>query len=155
KAAPDAVLHDMRDLGLHELLASGIDDYDLDLELVSRAASAMGVREAIADPDMPIAIADRLRSDAIALRPDYRAVAARRRVKSAAELAGMRRAQTAAEAGMCAVAELLRRSEPAGDRLVVEGEPLTADAVRAVLREACREQGAPAPADVIVASAWE
>jgi Xaa-Pro aminopeptidase len=76
-------------------------------------------------------------------------------VKSAAELAGMRRAQTAAEEGMRAVSELLRRAEPAGDQLVLAGEPLTADAARAVLREACREHGAPAPPDVIVASAWQ
>ena len=154
-ALPDAVLHDMRDLGLHELLASGMDDYELDLELASRAAAAMGVREAVADPDLPVSIADRLRSDGITLRPDRAAVAARRRAKSAAELAGMRRAQAAAEAGMRAVAELLRHAEPAGDRLVLEGEPLTAEALRAVLREACRQHGAPAPSDVIVASVWQ
>ena len=60
-AAPDAVLHDMRTLGLHELLASGMDDHELDLELASRAAAAMGVRKAVVDPELPVAIADRLR----------------------------------------------------------------------------------------------
>ena len=34
---------------------------------------------------------------------------------------------------------------------MADGEPLTAEAVRAALREACRDNGAPAPADVIVA----
>jgi Xaa-Pro aminopeptidase len=35
------------------------------------------------------------------------------------------------------------------------GEPLTAESVRAALRDACRRSGAPAPLDVIVASVWQ
>lgn len=154
-AAPDTVLHDMRALGLHDLLASGMDDHPLDLELASRAAAAMGIREAIVDPDMPVAIADRLRADGILLHPDHEAIASRRRVKSAAELAGIRRAQAAAEAGMRAAASLLRQADDDGTRLVLEGEPLTAEALRSALREACRRHGAPTPPDVIVASFWQ
>jgi len=154
-AAPDAVLHDMRTLGLAELFESGMDDHQLDLELASRAAAAMGVREAVVDPDMPVAIADRLRADGIALRPDHEAIASRRRVKSAAELAGVRRAQAAAEAGMDVAAALLRDATREGDRLMLAGEPLTAEAVRSALRDECQRQGAPAPPDVIVASVWQ
>ena len=153
-AAPDAVLHDIADLGFHELLRSATSDHELELELASRAAAAMGVRDAIADPDMPVLVADRLRADGIVLRPDPEAIAARRRVKSAAEIDGIRRAQAAADAGMKAAAALLRRAAPDGERLAVDGEPLTAEAVRAALRDACQENGAPAPPDVIVASVW-
>ena len=71
--------------------------HEIDLELVSRAAAAIGVREAIVDPEMPVAVADRLRADGIVLHPDHDAIAARRRCKSAAELAGIRRAQAAAD----------------------------------------------------------
>lgn len=151
-AAPGAILHDIADLGFHALLESGIGHHELELELASRAAAAMGVREAVADPEMPVVVADRLRADGIVLHPDHAVVAARRRVKSAAEIAGIRSAQAAAEAGMDAAAALLRRAVPDGDRLTVDGEALTAEAVRAVLREACRERGAPAPPDVIVSS---
>jgi Xaa-Pro aminopeptidase len=140
---------------LLELLESGLPGHEVDLELASRAATAMGVREAVADPDLPLAVAERLRADGIALSVDYDAVAARRRVKSDAELAGIRRAQAAAEAGMRAAAGLLRRAEPDGDRLLLDGEPLTAERVRAALRDACREHGAPAPPDVIVSSVWQ
>ena len=154
-AAPDAVLHDLTALGLDELFASGIDVHELDLELVSRTAAAMGVREAIVDPEMPVGVADRLRADGLVLTPDPRAIAARRRVKSEAELAGIRRAQRAAEAGMAAAAGLLRAATRDGERLVVDGEPLTAEAVRDTLREACRRLGAPAPPDVMVTSAWQ
>jgi Xaa-Pro aminopeptidase len=38
---------------------------------------------------------------------------------------------------------------------VVGGEVLTAESVRAALREACRRSGASAPSDVIVASVWQ
>jgi len=151
-AAPDAVLHDLADLGFYELLESGMSYNELELELTSRAAAAMGVRETIVDPEMPVAVADRLRADGIVIRPDHEAVAARRRVKSATELAGIRRAQAAAEAGMSAAAAVLRRAATDDGRLAIEGEVLTAESVRAVLRDACQRRGAPAPPDVIVAS---
>jgi Xaa-Pro aminopeptidase len=154
-AAPGAVVHDMRTLGLYELMGSGKGRYDIDLELCSRAAVAMGVREAIADPDMPVAVADRLRADGIVLRPDAEAVDARKRVKSDAELAGIRRAQAAAEEGMAAAAAVLRGAVADGERLMLDGEPLTAEIVRAALRDACREHGAPAPPDIIVSSVWQ
>jgi Xaa-Pro aminopeptidase len=154
-AAPDAVLHDLAELGFYELLESGMSDHELDLELTSRAAAAMGVGEAVVDPEMPVAVADRLRSDGIVMHPDHEAIAARRRVKSAAELAGIRRAQDAAEAGMSAAAALLRQAVVDGERLMLGDEVLTAEAVRAVLRDACQRSGAPAPPDVIVASVWQ
>src|SRR5437879_1476859 len=99
-AAPDAVLHDLADLGFQELRESGLSICEIDLELASRAAAAMGVHEAATDPAMPVAVADRLRADGIVLHPDHRAVSARRRVKSESELEGIRRARAAAEAGI-------------------------------------------------------
>ena len=154
-AAPDAILHDVRDFGYQELMESDMSRDEMWLELTSRVAAAMGVREALADPEMPLLVADRLRADGIELTPDRAAVEARRRVKTEAELAGIRRAQRAAEAGMSAAAEMLRRAEPDGDQLRLDGEPLTAEAIRAALRNACAAQGAPAPPDVMVKSGWD
>ena len=153
-AAPDAVLHDYDELGFRELLESGMSRHELELELASRAAAAMGIRAATADPDMPVAVADRLRADGVVLHVDDDAISARRRVKSAPELAGTRRAQIAAEAGMSAAAGLLRRSDRDGDRLKLDGEVLTAEAVRAAVRDVCQAHGAPAPPDIIVSSPW-
>jgi Xaa-Pro aminopeptidase len=155
EAAPDAVLHDIADLGFYELLETAASHHELELELASRTAAAMGVREAVADPEMPVLVADRLRADGIVLRPDPEAIAARRRVKSPAEIAGIRRAQAAAEAVMRAAADVLRRAEPDGDRLTLDGEVVTAEVVRAALRDACQRHGAPAPPDAIVASVWQ
>jgi Xaa-Pro aminopeptidase len=152
---PDAVLHDIADLGFYELLESGMRHDELELELVSRAAAAMGVKHAAADPQLPVVVADRLRADGLTLTPDHPTIAARRRAKSAAEIAGIRRAQRAAEAGMRAAAELLRAAKIVGDTLTLDDEALTADAVRTAIRDACQAHGAPAPPDIIVASVWQ
>jgi Xaa-Pro aminopeptidase len=154
-AAPGAEVRGFKELGLFELIDQGLRSHEIDLELASRAVALMGLREAVADPEMPVFMADRFRADGIVLHLDHDAVAARRRVKSAAELAGIRRAQAAAEAGLRAGAELLRRAAPEGDRLAAGGEVLTANAVRAAIREACQRHGAPAPTDLIVSSIWE
>ena len=154
-AAPGAEVRGFRELGLFELIDQGLRYHEIDLELASRTVATLGVREAVADPEMPVFIADRLRADGIVLHLDHEAIAARRRVKSEAELAGIRRAQTAAEAGLRAAAGLLGGASPEGDRLVADGEVVTADAVRALIRAACQEHGAPAPTDLIVSSVWE
>jgi Xaa-Pro aminopeptidase len=154
-ARPDAELVDNADLGFHELLKSGITRDQVDLELAARAVEKIGLREAIVDFDFPLGVADRLRADGLSLTVDDEALKLRRRVKSDAEMEGIRRAQTAAEAGMAAAAALLRQAEPVDGTLHVDGQPLLAEAVRAALREACERHGAPAPPDVIVASVWQ
>src|SRR6476620_6290129 len=123
--APDAVYHDLADLGFQELRESGLKMPELDLELVARAAAAMAVREAVVDTEMRV------------------------------ELAGILRAQAAGEAGLRAAADLLAEAVPAGEGLLHDGKPLTAEMVRAELREACRRSGAPAPPDVTVGSLWQ
>ena len=75
-------------------------------------------------------------------------------MKSAAELAGIRRAQAAAHAGLAAAAGCFARAVPDADRLTVDGEVLTSETVRAALRDACLEAGAPAPPDMTVSSVW-
>jgi Xaa-Pro aminopeptidase len=154
-AAPGAEVHGFKELGLFELIDQGLRHHEIDLELASRAVALISLREAVADPDMPVFIADRFRADGIVLHLDHDVIAARRRVKSATELAGIRRAQAAAEAGLRAAAATLGRAAPEGDRLVAGGEVLTANAVRAVIREACQRHGVPAPTDLIVSSVWE
>jgi Xaa-Pro aminopeptidase len=57
---------------------------------------------------------------------------------------------------MAAAAALLARAEPGVEgRLEVDGASLLAEDVRAALRAACAEAGAPCPPDVTVASVWQ
>jgi Xaa-Pro aminopeptidase len=149
---PDATLLDVDDLGFHELNGSGLTREQLWLELTSRAAAASGVRDATVDFEFPLGVAERLRADGISLTVNEDMFSLRRRVKTALEMAGIRRAQRGAEAGMAAAAALLRHAEPRDGILHVDGSPLLAEQVREALRDACAEHGAPAPPSVIVAS---
>ena len=152
---PDAELLDIGELGFYELLESGISRDELWLELTSRAVARTGIRAAIVEFEFPLGLAERLRADGVSLTVDDPAVKLRRRSKSEAELAGINRAQRAAEAAMFAARGLLGAAKPAGDRLELDGEPLTADRVRAEMREVCWRHGALLGPDAIVASVWQ
>jgi Xaa-Pro aminopeptidase len=152
---PDAELVDIGQLGFHELIENGLSYRELDVEFASRLAAQIGITEAIVEFEFPFAIAERLRADGIALRIDEDAFTERRRRKSTHELAGIRRAQCAAEAAMRTAATLLARAEVDGDRLLLDRGRLTAERIRAAMRDAAWEAGAVLPPEVIVASVWQ
>jgi Xaa-Pro aminopeptidase len=151
---PDADILDFVDLGMRALVEDGMTRLSAEREVVLRAVKQLGIGEAVIPGDFPVAIADRLRADGMALRIDDVAVAARRRVKDGAELHGIRAAQHAAHAATARAAELLARTEigPDGNLRGEDGGPLLAEAVREELRRTCGQHGATCPADMIVAS---
>ncbi len=130
---PDAELVQMENLGLYELLGSGLSRDQIDLELASRFAAHTQVSKAIVNFDFPLAVGERLRADGLGIQIDGEAIALRRRRKSELELAGIRRAQVAAEAAIRTAAALLREAEADGDALSLDGGPLTAEMIRAAL----------------------
>jgi Xaa-Pro aminopeptidase len=151
---PTAEILDFVDLGMRALVEEGMTRLGAEREVVLRAVRGLGIDEAIVPGDFPVAIADRLRADGIALIVDDELVAARRRVKAGAELAGIRAAQQAAHAATARAAELLARADidPDGNLRAEDGAPLLAENVREALRLTCAEHGATCPADMIVAS---
>jgi Xaa-Pro aminopeptidase len=153
EALPDAEIVLGDQLGLFELIGEGMSRDEAELEVVARAVRAWDVTAALVPPDLPVAVADRLRADGIELTVDPVALDARRRAKTPAELAGIRRAQRAAERGMAAGEQLIRDAESSNGRLRYDGEELTAEAVRAAVRAACAAEGCPAPPDIMVVSA--
>ena len=148
EALPSAELLFAEDLGFFELVQEGFTFEGADLETVVRAVSQWGLTEVVVPGDTPVAVADRLRAAGVGVTVDTDAVKARRRVKSPAELEGILRAQRAAEAGLAAGEALIRGAARDGDRLA-----LTAEEVRAAIRETCAAAGAPAPGDIMVVSA--
>ena len=150
-AAPDIEQLAPEELGIDELIAAGLTLDAVLLEVCVRAVQRIGLREAAVPPELPVALADRLRTDGIELHPDAELFAMRRRAKTEAELAGVRRAQAAAQAGMAAAAQLLREATAWSGILHEAGDALTAEAVRSRIRETCAAAGAPAPEDIIVA----
>jgi Xaa-Pro aminopeptidase len=156
RALPEAELLDYFDLGFKELVEGGMSFAEAGREAEARAVREIGIEEATVPGDFPLALGDRLRQDGVVLSVDDAAVELRRRAKTPRELEGIRAAQRAAEAGMTAAGELLTRAVPAADgHLELDGRPLQAEDVRATLRAACAEHGAPCPPDVIVASVWQ
>jgi len=153
RAVPDVELVLTDELGRDGLIASGMPPHELALEVCARLCAKLDLRTVAVPPELPVALADRLRADGIELRPDNDLFESRRRAKSGAELDGVRRAQRAAEAGMAAGAAVLREAERRDGELAHAGETLTAERLRAVIRDACARAGAPAPADIIVARA--
>jgi Xaa-Pro aminopeptidase len=149
RVLPDAEVLVIDELGFYDLMDDGMSPDDAELETVVRAVDRWGIRGAVVPRDLPVAVADRLRDTGIRIEVDARAVEGRRRVKSAAELAGIRRAARAAEAGMAAAETLIRGAERNDGRLLA----LTAETVRSATRAACAAAGAPAPPDIMVVSA--
>jgi Xaa-Pro aminopeptidase len=151
EVAPGVEIVDPYELGLDELVARGMRWHEMDAELCARAAARLGARRLAVPAALPVAVADRLRADGVEVVPDELEFVRRRRSKNESEIAGVRRAQAAAAAGMAAAAGLLRTAGPRDGVLVHDGEPLTSEAVRARIREVCAGLGAPTDDDIIVA----
>ncbi|HZC75599.1 MAG TPA: M24 family metallopeptidase [Gaiellaceae bacterium] len=124
-------VHVLEEFGIDELVESGVEPRELTAQLALRAANSLGVKRATVPENFPVWLADRLRADGFELDVDQDLFDDRRRAKTEPQLAGMRRAQRAAEAAMDACRELLRRSEISGGELLLDGEPLTVERVKA------------------------
>ena len=124
-------VHVPEELGYDELLASGIDLPELRARLALRAVASLGVKRATVPDTFPVWLADRLRADGVELDVDQELFDDRRRAKTEAQLAGIRRAQRSASAAMDTCRDLLRRAEIGGDELLLDGEQLTVERVKA------------------------
>ncbi len=129
-------VHALEEFGVDELLGSGKTRDEIVEEIQLRAVQAFGIDSATVPYSFPLALADRIRAAGTELRPDRKFFDKRRRVKNEHELAGVRRAQHAANEGMRAAAALLRRAEPNGAEVLVDGKALTVERVKTALAEA-------------------
>ncbi|HST18174.1 MAG TPA: Xaa-Pro peptidase family protein [Gaiellaceae bacterium] len=143
-------LHPYEEFGSDELIAAGKTYAELRHEIPVRAVKALGVSIATVPEGFPVWLADSLRAEGVELTAADDVFDERRRVKTAAELAGIRRAQRAAEAGMDAARDLLRRATPNGDALSVDGEALTVERIKTAMAQAFAANGTSAD-DFIVA----
>jgi Xaa-Pro aminopeptidase len=124
-------VHVREELGFDELVDSGIGVREALAELPVRAVASIGLSHASVPENFPVWLADRLRTDGVELEVDQDLFDERRRAKTQAQLAGMRRAQRAAEAAMDACREILRRAEIRRDELLLDGEQVTVERVKA------------------------
>ncbi len=130
------------DFGYDELIAQGLPREEIVwLHVNLDVCRELGVDNAIVPRSFPVSVADHLRANGIELKPDHGYFSGLRRVKNDAELAGIRRAQKAAEAGMSAARALLARAEPSNDHVNVDGEPLTSERLKAAIRRVFSDHG--------------
>ncbi len=126
-------VHVLEEYGLDELVGRGLTWHEIGAEVAVRAVRGIGVEGAVVPETFPLWLADVLRDQGVELRVDRAFFDERRRSKTAAELAGMRRAQRAAEAAMDTCRDLLRRATRDGDALLLDGEPLTVERVKSAM----------------------
>jgi Xaa-Pro aminopeptidase len=127
-------------LGQDELIAAGKTRLEIDAELSRRVCAELGITAASVPPQFPLFAADHLRAGGVELTVDEDEFVRRRRVKTASELAGIRRAQKAADAAMGTAAALIRELRSG----------LTSEEVRAAMQAVAEEHGCDLPDDVIV-----
>ena len=127
-------------LGQDDLVAAGLDRLAIEAEICLRATQALGIAAATVPPEFPLFVADHLRANGLELSVDDQEFARRRRVKSEAEVAGIRRAQKAADAAMGVARSLIHELR----------DGLTSEDVRRAMQAVCEEHGCELPDDVIV-----
>jgi len=127
--------------GSRELIAGGMSWDDAQLEVLDRVVSELGLNEVVVPPSFPVVYADHLRGKGFTVTPDRKQFELRRRSKDELALTGIRTAQRATESAMARVVEVLGSSTPTGEGLAFEGEPLTAERVRAEVIETLRAHG--------------
>ncbi len=140
----DLEVHTLEEFGYDELIARGLAETEFWREVWLAAARGLGVQSAAVPTTFPTGDADHLRASGIELTVDQPEFASRRRVKNEAELAGIRRACRAAEAGLRAGLELLQGAERTAGQLVLDGEQLTCERVKQTVERAFGEYGAAA-----------
>jgi len=101
-------VHTIEEYGLATLFRAGVRGHEAIHEAYASAVQELGVTAAIVPDTTPMEFGERLRRRGISLTVDRDYFVARRRLKSDVELAGIRRAQGAAEAGMRTAVDMLR-----------------------------------------------
>jgi Xaa-Pro aminopeptidase len=129
----------LEDLGIDELVASGVPWHESERQVVLRACRKIGLESAVTPRAFPLEKADFLRANGISLEPDGEIFDKRRRTKNASELAGIRRAQAGAERAMGVIRDRLR-----------DGGDLTCEELQGLALQAFSESGVIAPDMVIV-----
>jgi Xaa-Pro aminopeptidase len=129
----------LEELGIDELYSRGLPWYEAERELVLRACRKIGVDDAVTPRRFPLDAADHLRANGISLEAQGELFDERRRVKNASELAGIRRAQAAAQSAMGKIRDRLG-----------EGGDVTCEELQAVALRSFSQDGVIAPDMVIV-----
>jgi Xaa-Pro aminopeptidase len=133
--APELEIVPLEQLGADELFADGKQGWEIELEIAVRACHELGIEQASVPGTFPVGHADHLRANGIHILVERELFSNRRRSKNETELRGIRKAQLACEAALDAARELLRKAEPNGAGLEVDGQPLTCERLKRLIED--------------------
>ncbi|MEO5634452.1 Xaa-Pro peptidase family protein [Gaiella sp.] len=145
----ELTVHTLEEIGIDELRAQGFGYYELSREWVARSCLHVGLTSAVVPHTFPAGHLDRIRQEGIVLSVDQPTFDARRRVKSAPQLEGIRRAQRAAEAGLTTGIALLRSASNNDGTLWLDGKALTVERVKRAMGVTFAENGCTAEEFVV------
>jgi Xaa-Pro aminopeptidase len=135
-------VHPTEEFGADEIRRSGLDVHEGARRLTVQIVQGLGIERATVPQGFPLGSAEALRAAGVELTVDQQHFDDRRRRKSGHELAGIRRAQKAAEAGVATARELLAGAERANGSLVLDGAPLTCELLKEHIQATFLAQGA-------------
>jgi Xaa-Pro aminopeptidase len=138
---PDVEIISLEQLGQDELYGQGMQGPDVSLELALRATKELGIGAAVVPPAFPLELADHLRANGVEVTVDRDLFDSRRRAKNETELRGIRNAQKECEAPLDEARALIRRAEPDGSGLAVDGEPLTSERLKQAIEAVFSDYG--------------
>jgi Xaa-Pro aminopeptidase len=118
------------EFGADEIRRSGVDVHEAARQQNLNIVQGLGIDRATVPRGFPLGFADAMREAGVELTVDQELFDDRRRRKNDHELAGIRRAQKAAEAGVGVARELLRRAERVNGGLSVDGETVTCELLK-------------------------
>ncbi len=130
------------DFGADANRRSGLEPHEAARQLTVQTVQGLGIDRATVPHGFPLGFADALREAGIELSVDQKLFDDRRRRKTGPELAGIRRAQRAAEAGVATARDLLARAERSNGGLSVDGKQLTCELLKEHIQATFLEHGA-------------
>ncbi len=119
------------EFGMRDLVRGGMDWELAEVEVIRRLLEREGINAVSVPPGFRLETADGLRSRGVQVDVDAELFRARRRHKDEAALRGIRAAQVGTNAAFHRLRELLGASSPGPDGLMLEGELVTCERLRA------------------------
>lgn len=110
-------------------------------DLVAHLAAKRRIPAFTVPGDFPALLLEQLRACGLTIEVAPGLVLPEREIKTAREAAAIRAGNRVATAGFRAAEDLLRRAQISGQKLVLDGKPLTSERVRLAIEIACLEAG--------------
>lgn len=144
-------IRNIDEFGYRELAKQGLHADEVNAELIKRLLAERRLSSVSVPRYFPIGLADQLRALGVELTVS-RDLEGRRRTKRPDEIESIEKAQRATEAAWAEGVAAIKRADVARDGvLMLDGQPFTAERLRAIVERALLERGCRVPEGTIIA----